>query len=160
MDIMTLLRPAINILKVGEVNLNFGLSELRNTQLIFPKILEKVELTKEEFIKALSLNPETALLKVMNDLLLKDWNEDKNEAGEVLASFLDLLSIVFKTKEHLKDLQVFDLLIKFDEFGQVLGEKLKKNSASIEDTILPNITPKSSTTETEKKPKKKKSRKV
>lgn len=155
MDVMTAVRPVIKVLKDYEIPFNFGLSELREIQFLIPAMLEKACKDKEDFLKELTVNPNTALMGFLNALLLKDWDDKTNKPGETLSQFLRFLDRVFMTETPLEDLQVLDLLDKFDQLGQKVGSDVKKNSKSTQDTTQQNTQKKLSSTATGKKQKKK-----
>lgn len=156
MDILSVVRPAIKILKAGEVKLNFGIKEYRLTTELAPEILTAAGHTKEDFLKSLGVNPNAALFKVLHDLIMSDWDSETDKPGSTLTKFLELLDIIFMTDEPLVNLQFLDILEKYDNFEETLSEALKKNSESMPGITSVNLPPKLSTTDVEKKPQKKK----
>ena len=160
MDILNLLRPALKVLKAGEVKVNFGLSETRNIQLILKKIFKFFNKSSEDFQKELAVNPNVAIFKLLNNLLMDEWNEETDSAGSITLELLDFMSLIFQTEKPLRNLQWLEILEKFDEFEQRLEENLKKKNTSIVDTTLENTPKRSNTTETEINQKMTKKKKV
>ena len=160
MDILNLLRPALKVLKAGEVKISFGLSETRNIQLILKKIFKFFNKSSEDFQKELAVNPNVAIFKLLNNLLMDEWNEETDSAGDITLELLDFMSLIFQTEKPLRNLQWLEILEKFDEFEQRLEENLKKKNTSIVDTTLENTPKRSNTTETEINQKMTKKKKV
>ena len=160
MDILNLLRPALKVLKAGEVKISFGLSETRNIQLILKKIFKFFNKSSEDFQKELAVNPNVAIFKLLNNLLMDEWNEETDSAGSITLELLDFMSLIFQTEKPLRNLQWLEILEKFDEFEQRLEENLKKKNTSIVDTTLENTPKRSNTTETEINQKMTKKKKV
>jgi hypothetical protein len=134
----------LNLAKTKKIDINFSLREVTKATKILKKISLAMDIKPDELFKLFNTDG-VAFFGKIND----DYDDEKDQYGELSKQFLELIKGITKSQENLEDLQILDIFQKVQDIVKSLNSEGQESFLQDTGTTLPSITEQSDTTENE-----------
>jgi hypothetical protein len=138
----------LNLAKTKKIDINFSLREVTKATKILKKISLAMDIKPDELFKLFNTDG-VAFFGKINSFLADDYDDEKDQYGELSKQFLELIKGITKSQENLEDLQILDIFQKVQDIVKSLNSEGQESFLQDTGTTLPSITEQSDTTEKE-----------
>lgn len=153
------IQKLIDLTKSGDLNINLTFRVVTKATRLLKKFAVATKTTSEELVKLFN-EDNLAFFGKINAFIAEEYDEEKDDYGDLSKNFFKLIREITKTKKHVEDIQFFELVELMQSLVTKIQEDSAENFTQAEDTISANTTEQLTITESENSQPKKKRLKV
>jgi hypothetical protein len=148
------LQKVIDLIKSGELAINLSFRTVTKATKLMKKYALATKTTNKDLVK-LFREDNAEFWRRLNDYIADEYNEEKDEYGDVTLKLFALIKEITGTSKAIEDIQLYELVELVQGVAAKIQEEQTDNFLQQEDTQLATTTKQLSIIESEKKSQKK-----